>query len=65
MRVLVDTCVIVDALQDRKPFSDNAKTIFYAVANKQIDGYISAKSITDISNLSKVKLLTIENEKSN
>ena len=48
MRVLVDTCVIVDALQDRKPFSDNAKTIFYAVANKQIDGYISAKSITDI-----------------
>ena len=49
MRVLVDTCVIVDALQDRKPFSDNAKTIFYAVANKQIDGYISAKSITDIT----------------
>ena len=48
MRVLVDTCVIVDELQDRKPFSDNAKTIFYAVANKQIDGYISAKSITDI-----------------
>ena len=48
MRVLVDTCVIVDALQDRKPFSENAKIIFYAVANKQIDGYISAKAITDI-----------------
>ena len=30
MRVLVDTCVIVDALQDRKPFSDNGKTIFYS-----------------------------------
>ena len=28
MRVLVDTCVIVDALQDRKPFSENAKIIF-------------------------------------
>ena len=48
MRVLVDTCVIVDALQDRKPFSENAKIIFYAVASKQIDGYISAKAITDI-----------------
>ena len=48
MRVLVDTCVIVDALQDRKPFSENSKIIFYAVANKQIDGYISAKAITDI-----------------
>ena len=48
MRVLVDTCVIVDALQDRKPFSENARIIFYAVANKQIDGYISAKAITDI-----------------
>ena len=48
MRVLVDTCVIVDALQDRKPFSENAKIIFFAVANKQIDGYISAKAITDI-----------------
>ncbi|PWM69838.1 MAG: PIN domain nuclease [Clostridiales bacterium] len=48
MRVLVDTCVIVDALQDRKPFSENAKIIFYAVANKQIDGYITAKAITDI-----------------
>ena len=48
MRVLVDTCVIVDALQDRKPFSENAKIIFYAVTNKQLDGYISAKAITDI-----------------
>ena len=48
MRVLVDTCVIIDALQDRKPFSEKAQIIFYAVANKQIDGYVSAKAITDI-----------------
>lgn len=48
MRALIDTCVIVDVLQDRAPFSDDAKLIFYAVANKQADGYISAKSITDI-----------------
>lgn len=45
MRVLIDTCIIIDTLQDRKPFSKNAEIIFYAIANKQIDGYISAKSI--------------------
>lgn len=48
MRVLVDTCVVVDALQAREPFSDDAKTIFYSIANNQIEGFLSAKSITDI-----------------
>ena len=48
MRALIDTCVIVDALQNREPFSEDAQKIFYAVANKQINGYITAKSITDI-----------------
>ena len=48
MKILVDTCVIIDALQDREPFSQYAKIIFYAAANRQTDGFISAKSITDI-----------------
>ena len=48
MRALIDTCVIVDALQNREPFSEDAQKIFYAVANKQTSGYITAKSITDI-----------------
>ena len=48
MRALIDTCVIVDALQNREPFSEDAQKIFYAVANKQTGGYITAKSITDI-----------------
>ena len=28
MKVLIDTCVIIDALQSRKPFSENAEKSF-------------------------------------
>ena len=48
MRVLIDTCVIVDALQDRKPFSEDAQAIMLASANKQFDGFLTAKAVTDI-----------------
>ena len=48
MRVLLDTCVIIDALQARKPFSADAQDVFLAVANRAIEGYITAKSITEI-----------------
>lgn len=48
MRVLVDTCVIIDALQSRVPFAKAAQTIFIHSANKQFEGYITAKSVTDI-----------------
>ena len=48
MNILMDTCVIVDVLQDRKPFSEDGKALFLAVANQKIKGYLSAKSVTDI-----------------
>lgn len=48
MRVLLDTCVIIDALQSREPFADAAQKIFLYAANKKIDGYMTAKSVTDI-----------------
>ena len=48
MRALIDTCVIIDALQNREPFSAQAQQIFYTVANKHAIGYISAKSVLDI-----------------
>ncbi|MBR1482939.1 MAG: PIN domain-containing protein [Ruminococcus sp.] len=48
MKVLLDTCVVVDALQKREPFSEDAENIFLAVANWKIEGYITAKSVTDI-----------------
>ena len=33
MRVLVDTCVIIDALQSRVPFSEAAQKLFIYSAN--------------------------------
>ena len=48
MRVLIDTCVIIDALQARAPFAEAAQKIFIYSANQQFEGYITAKSVTDI-----------------
>ena len=48
MRILVDTCVIIDALQSRAHFAEDAQKIFLYSANKRFEGYITAKSVTDI-----------------
>lgn len=48
MRALIDTCIIIDAIQNRKPFSDDAQAIFYAAADGLFDGYLTAKSAADI-----------------
>lgn len=48
MRILLDTCVVVDVLQHRMPFCDDAYAVFLAVANRRIDGFLTAKSLTDI-----------------
>ena len=48
MRVLVDTCIIIDALQSRMPFAEEAQKIFIYSAQKQFEGYITAKSAADI-----------------
>ena len=48
MRALIDTCIVIDALQSREGFYDDAQKIFLAVANKWLVGFLSAKSVTDI-----------------
>lgn len=48
MRAIIDTCVIVDALQNREPFCADAQAIFILCANRQIEGCLTAKAITDI-----------------
>ena len=48
MRILIDTCIIIDALQNREPFNKNAQQLFLLAANRKFDGFISAKSVTDI-----------------
>jgi predicted nucleic acid-binding protein len=48
MNALIDTCVIIDALQSRQPFCAAAEEVFMAVANKKYTGFLSANSVTDI-----------------
>ena len=48
MRALIDTCIVIDALQNRQPFHNAAQELFLAVANRRFDGFLTAKSIADI-----------------
>ena len=48
MRVLFDTCVVLDALQAREPFRADAEKLFLLVANERLVGFLTAKSVTDI-----------------
>ncbi len=48
MRALIDTCVVIDALQSREGFEKDAQNIFLAAANNAFLGYISAKAVTDV-----------------
>lgn len=48
MRALIDTCIVIDALQVREPFAVDAQEIFLAVANKRATGFLTAKAATDI-----------------
>ena len=45
---LFDTCIVMDVLQKREPFFDDAHKLFLAVANRRIKGCLTAKSILDI-----------------
>ena len=48
MRALIDTCIVIDALQSREPFAEDAQQIFLAVANKRVMGFLTAKSAADV-----------------
>lgn len=48
MTAVIDTCIIIDALQNREPFSADAQKLFLAVSRQQMCGILTAKSITDI-----------------
>lgn len=48
MRVLIDTCVIIDALQSRHLFAEAAHKIFLYSANNRFEGYMTAKASTDV-----------------
>ena len=48
LRVLVDTNVILDWLFERKPWSDEARSLWQAQGNELLVGYVPASSVTDI-----------------
>lgn len=48
MKALIDTCVVVDALQSREPFFPDAQAVFLLCANRRCNGFITAKAVTDI-----------------
>lgn len=53
MRVLIDTNIFLDAFLDRKPFSDDARTLFELIESGEVQGYVSATTVTDIFYISK------------
>lgn len=52
MKILIDTCVILDLIENREPFVEDAKKIFLMVAQNKISAYVTACSIKDIYYLS-------------
>lgn len=47
----MDTGFIVDALQSREPFCKDVQLIFLLCANRQFEGFLTAKTIMDIYDL--------------
>ena len=48
MRALIDTCVLIDAMQRREPFWQDAAKLLYAAAAFQFECFTTAKALTDI-----------------
>lgn len=48
MKILIDTNIILNLIQSREPFSENASKIINSCVKKENDGYISAHSLSDI-----------------
>lgn len=48
MNALLDTCIVIDFLMKREPFAEDALRIFQMLAMHTCDGFITAKSATDV-----------------
>ena len=63
MKVLLDTNIIIDIALERQPYFTNSETVLAFVEQGQIEGYISASTISDLYYLirkQKCRDLTIE-----
>ncbi len=48
MVIIFDTCVVLDYLLDRKPYSDHSRKLFKLAGDYHFDGLITVKTICDI-----------------
>ncbi|MBR1708161.1 MAG: PIN domain-containing protein [Clostridia bacterium] len=48
MRLMIDTNIILDVLLEREPFYEQSKAVLTLCENKDIYGFISASTVTDI-----------------
>ncbi len=48
MKVLLDTCVILDFLMDREGFADDAENILMKAVYQEVEVFLTAKSICDL-----------------
>ena len=48
MRVLIDTNVVLDFLQEREPFVKDAARLFARIDAREIEGFMAATIITNI-----------------
>jgi predicted nucleic acid-binding protein len=48
IKALIDTNIILDIALKRNPFYEEAATIFRKINEKELQGYISATTVTDI-----------------
>lgn len=51
MRVIVDTCVVLDVLLDRKPFAGAATRVFNLAERSEIEAFLCATTITTVDYL--------------
>ena len=49
MRLLIDTNILLDVLQEREPYLDNSLKIWGYCEDKYVEGYISAMSPSNIA----------------
>ncbi|WP_373530243.1 type II toxin-antitoxin system VapC family toxin [Nostoc sp.] len=48
MRILIDTNVVLDFLQEREPFVEDAARVFERIDAGEVQGFIAATTITNI-----------------
>ena len=48
MKIIFDTCVILDYLLDREEYSSNAEKLIIKVAQNRLQGLITVKSLMDV-----------------